>query len=86
MSLLTLSENLLNYKEKYRLLYTALYDVIEDAVKPYCFGQGDLDLKINCNKVLESLIKSSYWEEKLNKDSMVYAESLGQLKNKVENM
>ena len=75
-----------NYKEKYRLLYTALYDVIEDAVKPYCFGQGDLDLKINCNKVLESLIKSSYWEEKLNKDSMVYAESLGQLKNKVENM
>lgn len=75
-----------NYKEKYRLLYTALYDVIEDAVKPYCFGQGDLDLKINCNKVIESLIQSSYWEQKLNKDSMVYAESLGQLKNKVENM
>jgi hypothetical protein len=41
---------------------------------------------VNCNKVLESLIKSSYWEEKLNKDSMVYAESLGQLKNKIGNM
>lgn len=75
-----------NYKDRYRLLYTALYDVIRDAVRPYCFGQGDLDLKLNCNKVLESLIESSYWEEKLNKDSMVYAESLGQLKNKLESM
>ena len=75
-----------NYVEKYGLLYTALYDVIEDAVRPYCFGQGDVDLKINCNKVLESLIQSSYWEEKLNKDSMVYATSLGQIKNKIKNM
>ena len=74
------------YKDKYKLLYNALYDVIEDAVKPYCYGQDDLDLKINCNKVLQSLIQSSYWEEKLNKDSMVYAESLGQLKNKIGNM
>ena len=76
----------INYKDKYRLLYTALYDVIEEAVKPYCFGQGDLDLKINCGKVLKSLIASSYWESKLNPDSMVYAESLGQIKNKAENM
>ena len=75
-----------NYEDKYRLFYNALYEVIEDAVKPYCFGQGDLDLKLNCNKVLNSLIESSYWEEKLSKDDMVYARSLGQLKNKVENM
>ena len=75
-----------NYEDKYRLFYNALYEVIEDAVKPYCFGQGDLDLKLNCNKVLNSLIQSSYWEEKLSKDDMVYARSLGQLKNKVENM
>lgn len=75
-----------NYSERYRLLYSALYDVIDDAVKPYCFGQGDLDLKINCKKVLESLIQSSCWEQKLSKDSMVYAESLGQIKNRIENM
>jgi len=75
-----------NYTEKYRLLYTALYDVIQEAVQPYCFGQGDLDLKLHCNKVLETLISSSYWEWNLNKDSMVYAESLGQLKTKIENI
>ena len=75
-----------NYEDKYRLFYTALYEVIEDAVKPYCFGQGDLDLKINCNKVIQSLIESSYWEKNLSKDDMVYARSLGQLKNRLENM
>jgi len=75
-----------NYIEKYRLLYTALFDIISESVKPYCFGKGDLDIKINCNKVLESLISSSYWEWNLNKDSMVYAESLGQLKNKIEHI
>ena len=75
-----------NYSERYRLLYSALFDVIDDAVKPYCFGQGDLDLKINCKKVFESLLQTSCWEHKLSKDSMVYAESLGQIKNKIKNM
>lgn len=74
-----------NYNEKYRLLYNALYEIVELTVKPYCFGQGDYDLKINCNKVLNTLINSSYWEEKLNKNSIVYAESLGYIKNKIEN-
>ena len=75
-----------NYMEKYRLLYDALFEVIKDAVKPYCFGFGDYELKDNFNKVLETLISSSYWEWNLNKDSMVYAESLEQLKNKIDNM
>lgn len=75
-----------NYTEKYQLLYSALFEIIEEAVKPYCFGKGELDLKINCNKVLKSLISSSYWEWNLDKNSMVYAESLGQLKNKIENL
>lgn len=75
-----------NYAYKYRLLYSALYDVIECIVRPYCFGQGDYDQKIYFNKVIESLIGSSYWEGVLNKNSMVYAESLNQLKNKIDNM
>lgn len=74
-----------NYSYKYRLLYSALYEVIEDIVRPYCFGQGDYDLKINCDKVIDSLIRTSYWEKNLNKNSMVYTESFGQLKNKIEN-
>ena len=74
-----------NYNYKYKLLYDALYEIISEIIKPYCFGQGDYDLKINFNKVLNSLINSSYWENELNKNNMVYIESLGQLKNKIEN-
>lgn len=75
-----------SYIEKYRLLYNALFEVVEEAVKPYCFGLGEIDLKISCNRVLETLISSSYWEWNLNKNSMVYAESIEQIKNRIENI
>lgn len=75
-----------NYNEKYRILYDALCEIVEIAVKPYCFGQGDYNFKLNCKKVLESLMLSSYWENVLDKNDIVYAESFGFIKNKIENI
>lgn len=74
------------YKEKYKLLYTALFEIIEEFIKPYCFGQDDIDFKNKYNKVLKSLISTSTWNNTLSKDSIVYVESLGQLKNKIESI
>ena len=74
------------YFDNYKLLYTALFEIIEDCIKPYCYGQDDIDFKNKFNKVLKSLISSSYWNTNLNKDSRVYAESLGQLKNKINSI
>lgn len=75
-----------NFEKRIDLLYESLYVIVRECVAPYSFGQDDSDLRYNCKKVLESLVESSYWEEKMNKDSMDYANSIGRIKNRIENM
>jgi len=75
-----------NYEKRIDLLYQALFDVVEEIVSPYSFGMDDSDLKFNCKKVLNKLIESSYWEANMSKDSLDYANSLGSIKNKIDNM
>ena len=74
------------YIERYNNLYEALFEIVEIAVKPYCFGQGDYNFKLNCKKVLETLVTSSYWNTELDENDMVYASSIGVIKNKINNM
>ena len=75
-----------NYEKRMELLYDSLFDIVKEVVSPYSFGQGDANLKYNCKKVLQALVDTSYWEEKMSKESMDYANSIGIIKNRIENM
>lgn len=75
-----------NYDTKIDLLYQALFDVVKEIVAPYTFGKDNSDLVFNCKKVLNKLIETSYWEANMSKDSMDYANSLGSVRHKIDNM